>query len=56
MERDNGGYEDEDTKIKLYKRPEVSPLAVVDRSQPNSMLGGDFAFKELIKKAEELKI
>lgn len=43
FERDNGAHDDVEKNVKLFKRPDVSPLAVVDRAQPNTMLGGDFA-------------
>ena len=54
LERDNGPTIDPKTNLRIYKRPEVSPLAITDRKVPNRMLGGPDKFKEMIKEAKNL--
>lgn len=53
LERDNGFTIDPETKIKTFKRSDVSPLAIIDRECPNMMLGGDYGFKNMMDKANE---
>lgn len=54
LERDNGPQYIKDTYQKTFKRPDASPLAVVCRKTPNSMLGGVEGFKELINESRKL--
>ena len=51
LERDNQCVEDPLSLTKTFEHPDASPLAVTDRQTPNTMLGGDEAFTELMKKA-----
>jgi len=52
LERDNcPEIIDYNSNRKIYKRPDASALAITCRKTPNSMLGGEFGFKELIKES-----
>ena len=54
LERDNGPQFIKETYQKTFKRPDASPLAVICRKTPNSMLGGVEGFKELVGESKKL--
>lgn len=54
LERDNGLQYDQEIHQKIYKRPDVSPLAVTCRKTPNTMLGGVTGFNEMMQEAKKL--
>ncbi|CAK79065.1 unnamed protein product (macronuclear) [Paramecium tetraurelia] len=56
LERDNGLMIDQDKQQKLFKRPDVSPLAITCRLTPNQMLGGKEEFMQLNKVAQQNKL
>lgn len=56
LERDNGMYIDEFSRVPRFEREHISFLAITSRDTPNRMLGGNSAFKELTKKANEKNI
>lgn len=57
LERDNGLIVDEDTNQPIeIKRPEASPLAVIDRSEVNRMLGGSKGYQKLMDEANKVKM
>jgi starch synthase len=57
LERDNGLRVDEKTgELWEVRRPEASPLAIIDRSEVNRMLGGAKGYQKLMNEAEKAKI
>jgi len=58
LERDHGAYIDPKTKQKMYKRTDVSPLAVTCRKTVSGYLGGDEEFNKMMEvaKAKDVKI
>lgn len=57
LERDNQVYQSE-KGIAMFKDKDAPPLACVDRSRINQMLGGEMMFKSLVRKCkeEEMKV
>ena len=53
LERDNGVTINSKTKLKSFKRPNASPLAITSRNTPNTMLGGSSSFAEMIQKSKK---
>ena len=53
LERDHGVTKNPNTGKKMYKRTDVSPVAVTCRKAINSFLGGKEEFKKLMETAKE---
>jgi hypothetical protein len=56
LERDNGIHFDNESHQNIFKRPDVSPLAVTCRKTPNTMLGGVSGFLEMIEESKKLNM
>eukprot|EP01022_Parablepharisma_sp_SALTPOND_P008190 TRINITY_DN135350_c2_g1_i1.p1 TRINITY_DN135350_c2_g1~~TRINITY_DN135350_c2_g1_i1.p1 ORF type:complete len:1045 (+),score=80.36 TRINITY_DN135350_c2_g1_i1:2070-5204(+) len=57
LERDNGVIVDESTGEPIeIRRPEASPLAIIDRATANRMLGGERGYQKLLTVAKNYKV
>jgi glycosidase len=56
LERDNYPVLNKYTNGLEYRKEDASPLAAIDRSTANKMLGGDEDLRKLVRKAKENKV
>ena len=56
LERDNYAFKSTYTNDIEYRKQDASPLATVDRSRPNNMLGGDDGLKGIMRRAKENRV
>jgi hypothetical protein len=56
LERDNYPFLSNYTNETEFRKPEASPLAVIDRSTPCKMLGGSQGLRNVVRRAKECKV
>jgi len=56
LERDNYPFHSQYMNEQDFRKPDASPLATIDRTSANRMLGGDEALKKLVQKAKQSKV
>ena len=56
LERDNYPFLNTYSNRTEYRKEDANPLAAIDRSLPNKMLGGDEGLQTLMKRAKENRV